>query len=186
MKKIVFTGGPSAGKTSLINMLKTTFKEDPTVFFAPEVASMLLGNGFPRFVKPENAVHQQRAIYKTQQEMEDLLTAQDIYKICFFDRGLMDALAYVSEPDKICADMKQTMSTYNQIFHLEVAPQFKYTTQNNKVRTESYVEALDLEARLAELWSSHPKYTFISAQQTFEEKFEDVYENHIKKIIKET
>jgi len=183
MKKIVFTGGPSAGKTSLINKLKTTFIDDPTVFFAPEVASMLLGNGFPRFKKPENSIHQQRAIYKTQEEMEALLAVQDKYRVCFFDRGLMDALAYVSEPEKICADMKQTMASYDQIFHLEVAPQFKYTRQNNKVRTESYVEALELETKLAELWSPHPKYTFISAQQTFDEKFEDVFENHLKKLF---
>lgn len=183
MKKIVFTGGPSAGKTSLINKLKTSFQDDATVFFAPEVASMLLGNGFPRFENPKNSIYQQRAIYKTQEEMEALLTAQDKYKVCFFDRGLMDALAYVDEPFKICADMKQTMSTYDQIFHLEVAPQFKYTRQNNKVRTESYLEALELEAKLKELWSPHPRYTFISAQQDFNQKFKDVFENHLKKLM---
>ena len=95
----------------------------------------------------------------------------------------MDALAYVPSPAEICPDMQQTMSTYDQIFHLEVAPQFKYTRQNNKVRTESYVEALDLESKLKELWSPHPKYTFISAQQTFDEKFEDVFNNHLKKLL---
>jgi len=183
MKKIVFTGGPSAGKTSLINKLKTSFQDDATVFFAPEVASMLLGNGFPRFIDAKNSVHQQRAIYKTQEEMEALLTAQSQHRICFFDRGLMDALAYVSEPHKICLDMKQTMSSYDQIFHLQVAPQFKYTRQNNKVRTESYLEALELEEKLTELWSPHPKYTFISAQQTFDEKFEDVWGRHLKKLF---
>jgi len=183
MKKIVFTGGPSAGKTSLINKLKTSFHDDPTVFFAPEVASMLLGNGFPRFIKLEDSIHQQRAIYKTQEEMEGLLEALNQHKVCFFDRGLMDALAYVNKPHEICADMSKTMATYDQIFHLEVAPQFKYTRQNNKVRTESYLEALDLEARLKELWSPHPNYTFISAQQTFDEKFADVYDNHLKNLL---
>ena len=183
MKKIVFTGGPSAGKTSLINKLKTTFQDDTTVFFAPEVASMLLGNGFPRFEKVEDSIHQQRAIYKTQEEMEGLLASLNKHRICFFDRGLMDALAYVSEPQKICLNMQQTMSGYDQIFHLEVAPQFKYTRQNNKVRTESYIEALELETKLKELWSPHPKYTFISAQQTFDEKYEDVFNNHLNKLL---
>jgi predicted ATPase len=118
--------------------------------------------------------------------MEDLLEAEQKHKLCFFDRGLMDALAYVPDPSSICQDMQKTMETYEQIFHLEVAPQFKYTRQNNKVRTESYTEALSLEAKLKELWSPHPKYTFISAQQTFDEKFEDVYENHLKKLMKKS
>lgn len=183
MKKIVFTGGPSAGKTSLINRLKATFKDDASVFFSPEVASMLLGNGFPRFEKGENSIFQQRAIYKTQEQMEGLLEQEQKHRLCFFDRGLMDALAYVADPSSICENIQQTIEGYDQIFHLEVAPQFKYTTQNNKVRTESYIEALDLENRLKELWSPHPKYTFISAQQTFDEKFEDVFDNHLKKIM---
>ncbi len=183
MKKIVFTGGPSAGKTSIINRLKETLKSDPTVFFAPEVASMLLGNGFPRCSYTENLIFQQKAIFNTQIEMEGLLEKEKHFKLCFFDRGLMDALAYITDPTEICPDTSLAIDHYDQIFHLEVAPPFKYTRQNNQARTESYEDALKLENRLKELWSSHPNYTFISAENTFDEKFEAIFNNHLQKLL---
>ncbi len=189
MKKIVFTGGPSAGKTSIIDRLKKNFQDDPTVFFAPEVASMLLGNGFPRCSFSENLIFQQKAIFNTQMAMEGLLEEEKHFKICFFDRGLMDALAYVENPEAVCENSSLSakhMDRYDQIFHLEVAPPFKYTRQNNQARTESYEEALKLENRLKELWSSHSRYTFISSEKTFDEKFDFIYENHLKEILEKT
>lgn len=183
MKKIVFTGGPSAGKTSIINRLKENFQDDPTVFFAPEVASMLLGNGFPRCSYSENLIFQQNAIFKTQMEMERLLEKEQHFKLCFFDRGLMDALAYISDPTSICEDTSLAIDHYDQIFHLEVAPPFKYTRQNNQARTESYEDALNLETRLKELWGPHRNYTFISAENTFDEKFDFIFNNHLKDLL---
>lgn len=183
MKKIVFTGGPSAGKTSIINRLKESLPNDPTVFFAPEVASMLLGNGFPRCSYTENLIFQQKAIFKTQMEMEQLLEKEKHFKLCFFDRGLMDALAYIENPADICNDTSLAISHYDQIFHLEVAPPFKYTCQNNHVRTESYENALQLETHLKKLWSPHKNYTFISAENTFDEKFNFIFNNHLKNIL---
>lgn len=183
MKKIVFTGGPSAGKTSIINRLKDQLQDDPTVFFAPEVASMLLGNGFPRCSFTENLIFQQNAIFKTQMEMENLLEKENHFKLSFFDRGLMDALAYIRNPTDICEDTSKAIDHYDQIFHLEVAPPFKYTRQNNQARTESYEDALKLENRLKELWSPHPKYTFISAENTFDEKFDYIFETHLKSLL---
>ncbi len=115
--------------------------------------------------------------------MEGLLEKEKHFKLCFFDRGLMDALAYITDPTEICPDTSLAIDHYDQIFHLEVAPPFKYTRQNNQARTESYEDALKLENRLKELWSSHPNYTFISAENTFDEKFEAIFNNHLQKLL---
>lgn len=183
MKKIVFTGGPSAGKTSLIKRLKEVYNEEPSLFFAPEIASMLLANGFPRCAYKENLIFQQQAIFHTQMQMENLIDKERSFQIAFFDRGLMDALAYVNNNNEIHASSQDLLNRYDKIFHLEVAPPFKYTNQNNKARTESYEEALKLENRLKELWGAHPNYNFISAEQTFDEKFEKIYSQHIKPLV---
>lgn len=183
MKKIVFTGGPSAGKTSLINKLKATYSQDSSIFFAPEIASMLLGNGFPRCAYSENLIFQQKAIFNTQLEMENLLIKEENFKLCFFDRGILDAFAYV-EKDSLSPNEKESyLSRYDIIFHLEVAPPFKYTNQNNKARTESYEEALKLENELKKLWQKHPQYQFIKAEQTFDEKYDFVFNEFLKEII---
>ncbi len=183
MKTIVFTGGPSAGKTSIINRLKKTLLNDPTIFFAPEVASLLLSNGFPRCSDSKNLIFQQKAIFNTQIEMEAVLRKEKKFKVCFFDRGLMDALAYIKNPSEICKNTPSVLNHYDQIFHLEVAPPFKYTRESNQVRTESYEEALELETRLKNLWSSHYNYTFINAEDTFDEKFNFIYNNHLKTLF---
>jgi predicted ATPase len=173
MIKLVFTGGPSAGKTSFIQALKVKLLDNESVFFAPEIATMLLGQGFPRFSSDENIIYQQRAILKTQMEMETLLEKEQKYSVCFFDRGLPDALAYVKDPKAICEDYSSLYKNYDHVFHLEVAPYLGYTKSNNKSRTEDHNEALELEARLKDLWSKHKNYHFIYSKETFSKKFED-------------
>jgi dephospho-CoA kinase len=43
--KIVLTGGPCAGKTSCLRAIRAEFGEQ--VVTVPEVATLLLNNGFP-------------------------------------------------------------------------------------------------------------------------------------------
>lgn len=183
MLKIVITGGPSAGKTSLIDALKTKYSSHSEYFFAPEVASMLLGNGFPRCEETEDLIFQQRAIFQTQTQMEELIAKEKKYKACFFDRGLLDALAYVKNPHKVCESPSDFLERYDHIFHLEVAPLNSYNLSNNKARTESHTEAVRLENSLRELWGSHSSYQFVPSQETFDEKLELLCEKHLSKIL---
>ncbi len=183
MKKIVFTGGPSAGKTSIIRALKENFMSQEKFYFAPEVASMLLGNGFPRCSTSERLSFQQRAIFHTQREMESLLEEEDKYEVCFFDRGLIDAMAYVENPSSIHSDIAKLHERYDYVFHLEVAPMNSYDLKNNNARTESHNEALKLESRLKELWGDHKNYIFVKSEKSFEEKLDQILLTHLKKII---
>lgn len=45
IRKIVITGGPCGGKTTVLNALKKDFND--RAVFVPEVATMLLSGGFP-------------------------------------------------------------------------------------------------------------------------------------------
>jgi len=183
MKKIVFTGGPSAGKTSIIKALKDKFGSNEDFYFAPEVASMLLGNGFPRCSTNQRLSFQQKAIFFTQQEMENLLEEEQRFKVCFFDRGLVDAMAYVENPASIHSNMEELYSKYDYVFHLEVAPLSSYDLKNNNARTESHNEAIKLENRLKELWGDHSNYVFVKSEKSFDEKLEQILLTHLKNIL---
>lgn len=45
-KRVVLTGGPGAGKTALLELLRQSFCEHVRVL--PEAASIVFGGGFPR------------------------------------------------------------------------------------------------------------------------------------------
>lgn len=179
MKKIVFTGGPSAGKSSFIQELRMRLSHRDDIFFAPEVASMLLGNGFPRCKKNDDLVYQQKAIFETQREMEKLLEAESRYKFYFFDRGLLDALAYVEDISQVCKNTHEVLDSYDYIFHLEVAPLSSYTKENNKSRTEDYEEAVNLGNKIKKLWGGHREYRYIESKPTFAEKVDSFLTNNM-------
>jgi tRNA uridine 5-carbamoylmethylation protein Kti12 len=93
--KIVITGGPSGGKTTLIETLKKDLGNKITV--VPEAASILYRGGFPRTTSDLNHFHGQRAICFIQRELEDLARAESRAEIIICDRGSLDSIAYWPE-----------------------------------------------------------------------------------------
>ncbi|MGZ3692077.1 MAG: AAA family ATPase, partial [Pseudobdellovibrio sp.] len=62
--KVAITGGPSGGKTTLIDSLKKEYAGRLKV--VPEAASILYKGGFPRVKSYDGFYHAQKAIYATQ------------------------------------------------------------------------------------------------------------------------
>ncbi|MGZ5279699.1 MAG: AAA family ATPase, partial [Pseudobdellovibrionaceae bacterium] len=83
--KIAVTGGPSGGKTTLIEVLQKDLKSKVTV--VPETASILYRGGFPRRSTPEARKHVQRAIYFSQKELEALIQGESQSPLIVCDRG---------------------------------------------------------------------------------------------------
>ena len=92
MKKIAITGGPSGGKTTLIDALKKEFGQK--IKIAPEAASILYKGGFPRIKNYSGYFHAQKAILTTQNELEHLLMENFPERLLVCDRGSLDSLAY--------------------------------------------------------------------------------------------
>ncbi len=85
---IVITGGPSGGKTTLIEAIKKELgKEVKTV---PEAASLLYRGGLPRAQNDSSMIHIQRAIYFLQRELEGLAQKQIPSGTIVCDRGSLD------------------------------------------------------------------------------------------------
>ncbi|MGZ3722430.1 MAG: ATP/GTP-binding protein [Bdellovibrionales bacterium] len=193
--KIVLTGGPSAGKTSLALVLSKTYPEQVNI--VPEAASILFTGGFPRRDDIEQLECQQRAIYYVQRELERTVGIESAERTLICDRGSLDALAYwpSSEADffkSIGSSMEQEISRYQWVIHLETATAAQYKL--SKLRTESALEAEEINTRVKHAWRNHPHRIIIPNSIDFPTKIKlalkivrAIYENlqpeEIRKLI---
>ena len=176
MRKIVLTGGPCAGKSTVLAVLQKQFAGQ--VFVVPEAATMLLSSGFPlpgRDLQwsPEWQVAFQTAIARLQPQLErayELQAHERGAHILVCDRGLLDGAAYTpGGVEELCqryaVALDEAHACYASVFHLEScatgAPEF-YGTSGNEVRMEAIEEAIALEHKTRDVWKGHPEWTFFS------------------------
>ena len=91
-RRIVLTGGPGAGKTAILEIVRIVFGDEVTVL--PESASILFGGGFPRSDGLVAKRAAQRAIYRVQRELELMADEEAKHPVVLCDRGTLDAIAY--------------------------------------------------------------------------------------------
>ncbi|NLI10941.1 MAG: ATP-binding protein [Elusimicrobia bacterium] len=169
-KRIVFTGGPSGGKTSVIEIAQRKYgKEIVTV---PEAASVLYGGGFPRRPGPRAMKHIQRAIYFTVRELEDMSYELDDASIFLCDRGTLDSIAYWPENSKedflssVGSSLEKEISRYDIVIHMR-PPQNPDVYKLSGTRIEDHQAALDLDKKTEEAWRGHPKRFIIEDEPDF-------------------
>lgn len=179
-KRIVLTGGPSAGKTTLLGLLEKQYGN--LVAIAPEAATILFRQGHPRPVTFEDTLNTQRAIYGLQCDLEAMAlkntSSHPSFPLpVFCDRGALDGAAYWSGTVKeFCFAMGTTVEReierYVAVLHLETAPAHAGYAQT-QVRIESHEEATLLDQKIGSIWSKHPNYIFIpNGQGTFLDKLD--------------
>lgn len=175
MIRVVLTGGPSGGKTTIATSLKNEFGSRAAV--VPEAASMLFAGGFPRREPPELRRFQQRAIYFLQRELENLIAAERTQaQVMLCDRGSLDGLAYWPlGPEDFFRDiptrLEDEIRRYHWVLHLDTAAQADYDT-TNQLRTEPYPVALQINERIRRAWESHPHHLVIPSRVHFVQKIE--------------
>ncbi|MCG2724793.1 MAG: ATP-binding protein [Elusimicrobia bacterium] len=168
-KRIVFTGGPSGGKTSLIEVVLRHFGDK--VAAVPEAASILYSGGFPRKTGSLSMKHIQRAIYYVVRELEDLSFATEPKKIALCDRGTLDGMAYWPKGgkgflDSIGSTFQEELARYDIVIHL--SPPIKQDIYRlSTTRIENHSKALELDKRTQEVWKYHPKRFLISDEPDF-------------------
>lgn len=167
--KIVITGGPSGGKTTLIEALQKDLKGRVAV--VPEAASILYRGGFPRRATPQGRKHVQRAICFTQRELEDLISDESKAGTIVCDRGSMDSVAYwpgdaMEFYQSLHTDREHEFSRYQWVIHLDTADSESFDT-SNPIRTESHKEAVELNQKIKKAWQGHPQRIVIPHESEF-------------------
>ena len=170
--KIAVTGGPSGGKTTLIEALQKDLGNSLSV--VPEAASILYRGGFPRKGTPVNREHAQRAICFVQRELENLLSFESKNPVIVCDRGSLDSIAYWPGDEanfftSLETTRQKELARYQWVIHLDTADGEHFDT-SNPVRTESHKEALELNERVKVAWQGHPQRIIIPHADDFLEK----------------
>lgn len=168
--KIVVTGGPSGGKTTLIEALQKDMTNKVSV--VPEAASILYRGGFPRRFSDAGKIHAQRAIYFTQRELEELIVGESKAFALVCDRGSLDSIAYW--PGHSAADFFKSLNSsaaaeharYNWVLHLDTADGESFDS-TNPIRTENHDQALELNSLIKEAWKGHPCRVIIPHEADF-------------------
>ncbi len=168
--KIVITGGPSGGKTTLIEALQREMGS--IVAIVPEAASILYRGGFPRLKSPAGLFHAQHAIYHVQKELETLIEKEHPKaKLVICDRGSLDGIAYWPQAEShffktLHTTRRKELSRYQWVIHLDTASR-PYYDSTNPIRTESFNEALLLNENIKKAWKTHPHRLVISQNSDF-------------------
>jgi predicted ATPase len=132
-RRIVLTGGPGAGKTALLELIRQSFCSHVTVL--PEAASIVFGGGFPRHSDPECQRAAQRAIYHVQRQLEITGDSHNA-AIVLCDRGTLDGLAYWPGALQdfwlpLGTDRARELARYDAVIHLRTpTAELGYNHQN--------------------------------------------------------
>lgn len=179
LQKVVLTGGPCAGKTTALPLVRTELeRRGYTVAMVPEVAGLLLAGGYRLRQAAANwdteaYLAMQIELCRVQQALEDAhqeslrTTCQHGVILC--DRGMLDNQAYLL-PAQWQAVLNEfgwsnvsLAKAYDVVYHLvsaaDGAPDF-YKAEG--VRSERLSDALLLEDKTDAAWAAHPRRRVIA------------------------
>ncbi len=170
---IVLTGGPGAGKTAVLELVRKVLCEHVAVL--PEAASILFGGGFWRLESLTARKAAQRTIFHVQNEMQKLVFDEKKWSMGLCDRGTLDGLAYwPGEKEAFLRELNTSMETefkkYNAVVHLRSPNLENGYNHQNPLRIESADLAAKIDQRINEAWKAHPNYILIDSTENFIEK----------------
>ena len=180
--KFVITGGPCAGKTEAIKIVKQDLSNKGLkVIAVPETATELITSGITPWEIGKNEF-QYLILDRVMNKEETALKAaaklkQDV--VIIYDRGILDGKVYIEEEDfmnelkKYNENEKTVLDRYNAVFHLVTAANGAedfYTLANNEARTETIEVARILDEKLIEAWRKHKTLKIIDNSTNFEQK----------------
>lgn len=198
MLRLCLTGGPGAGKTEISSYLMQKLEERGYyIFFCPETPTELILNGIKpgknlSLVDFQNFVlDKQLAKEKLYDELVNYYPEDKI--IIFYDRGIMDACAYVDKDvfegmlSKRGLTFADAYSHYDAILHLVTAADgaekfyqwndpAKEDVGNNAARSESPEEARIKDKKTLNAWIGHPHLRVFDNSTDFEGKVKRVIE----------
>jgi hypothetical protein len=169
--KLVLTGGPSGGKTTLAQTLQKEFAN--SVSIVPEAASIVFGGGWPRRKSAVGVQQQQKAIYYVQRELENLIYLDNPSRLLVCDRGSLDGIAYwppkglkddIDFLGSVGTTLEQEIERYDWVIHLDTAP-IDFYDLTNPLRSEDFDEAWKLNEKVKEAWQSHPRRFIIDNRE---------------------
>ena len=186
--KIVLTGGPAAGKTTLISRILKEFKQDDgwRVITIPETATDLIsGFGIKPFGNCLSMLEFQDYVVADQLHKEKLAlkaakAVPEPNVLVVYDRALLDDKAYITDDEfeqvvaKFGLTTEAILAKYDAVIHLVTCAkgaEFAYNL-GNAARTESLDSAVEMDDKTLRAWSAHPNLKIVDNAVDFEKKIQ--------------
>lgn len=167
-KRVVLTGGPGAGKTAILELIRLFFCEH--VRTLPEAAGIVFGGRFPRSDRMDLRQAAQRAIYHVQRELESTV-ADENAAVVLCDRGTVDSAAYWIGPGDLFSAVGTTrqaeLARYDAVIHLRTPTSPGAYNRDNPLRVESIEEAAIIDARIHDAWAGHARRFIVDPTEDF-------------------
>jgi len=167
-------GGPSAGKTSIINELKENGQHT-----IEESATAIIKESLKKGIKtPWEKVGFQSDIFNLKLKLET--KAHDLNKDVFVDRGLLDNLVYLDlggkKNSKEYKDIQGKItsldiaSRYKAIFYVEPHTGSEFKCKTSEIRRESTEEAIAIGRAIKDIYSKHYNLIIIPGNMSPKER----------------
>jgi predicted ATPase len=174
-RRIAVTGGPGGGKTSVLGELARTHAD--RVVIVPEVATVMFAHVFPQVLDGAERCAVQRAIFHVQREVEGVYAARlRPGQVLLCDRGTPDGAGYwPGGQDAFFAAMQSRcedeFARYDAVLFLETAAAGGLSiASGNATRVEDLATAVEIDRRLLQVWSRHPRLHRVAHRQDFATK----------------
>jgi predicted ATPase len=176
-RRVVLTGGPGAGKTAVLELIRQSFCVHVKVL--PESAGIVFGGGFPRNSNAESRRAAQRSIFYVQRELEAAGEA-DSPAVILCDRGTVDGAAYWPGPgdlwSSVGATLPEQLKRYDAVIHMRTPSTESGYNKDNPLRIESAKDAAAIDDLISQLWEQHPRRFVVEASKDFLDKARRVLE----------
>lgn len=171
-RQIVLTGGPGAGKTAVLELIRQSFCNHVRVL--QEAATVIFGGGFPREDDVTSRRAAQRAIFYVQRELEHVARGHRP-AIVLCDRGTLDGVAYwpgtaAEFLTSVGTSVEEQLARYHAVIHLRTPAADNGYNHQNPLRTESAAAAAEIDERILEAWRRHPRRFVIDTSPDFLDK----------------
>jgi predicted ATPase len=170
-RRVVLTGGPGAGKTAVLELVRQYFCAH--IHVLPEAAGIVFGGGFPRGTRRLERRAAQRAIFYVQRELEMAADA-DFPALVLCDRGTVDGYAYWPGGKDFWTSVGTTLDEqlrrYDAVIHLRSPAANNGYNHDNPLRIESAAEAAAIDERIARAWDGHPRRVVVDSAPDFLDK----------------
>ncbi|MEH6538315.1 MAG: ATP-binding protein [Psychroserpens sp.] len=157
-KKIVITGGPGTGKTSIINELKNNdFYCFDEVIRTMTLSAKKEGDSSTHISNPIAFVNDPMAfnINLINARMDQFTMAKTLKKeMYFFDRGIPDVLAYMAFFNQVYDDFFKNACLNHQYDVVFLLPPWEAIYQSDNERFETFEEALQIHNHLKGIYES--------------------------------
>lgn len=186
--KIVLTGGPAAGKTTLISRILKEFRPDDgwRVITIPETATELIsgfgikpfGNCVSMLEFQDFAIADQLHKEKLAVKAAEMVPEENV--LIVYDRAILDDKAYITDEQFAATIAKfglteaDLLANYDAVLHLVTCAkgaEFAYNL-GNTARTESLEYAREMDDRTLNAWKNHRNLTVIDNSVDFEKKID--------------